>query len=103
MEYLDICIQAPVDVKLKTNTLVNTTAGIDGAYYVAISLAHDTCCIHQDQVTIDGNKMTYHIGQYAFRETDHGIQYYDYNWKFFDKMTQELWFGYKAEQELLEK
>lgn len=103
MEYLEIMIQAPVDVNLKTNTLVNTVPGIDGTHFVAINLTHGMCCIYQEQIDIDGNKMPYHMGQYAFRETDHGIQYYDYNWKFFDEMTQELWFGYKAEQELLEK
>lgn len=102
---MDISVQAPVDLKLKVNSNFFGVGPGGEQPYVAISATHGLCQVYCDVIQPDGSRYFHHImGPYAFRETDNGIQYYDsYSWKYFDKMTQELYCGYLAEKELLDE
>lgn len=98
MEYMDINIQAPVELVINTNTFGKGPCGEQ--YKVGINLDHGMCAVYYEQVDNNGDRSIYHQSQYAIRATDHGLQYYDYSWRYFCKRAQEEYAGYLMEKEV---
>lgn len=105
MEFMDVNIQAPVDVCLKMSNHYFGQGPSGEVPKVAISMSHGLCIIYCEVMNPDASKYIHQLaGPHAFRETDYGIQFYDgCVWKYFNKMTQELYCGYLAEKELLDE
>ena len=98
---MDINIQATIDYKFRAGDYFGSGPNGETAY-VLISEVHGVCEI-SCECGDDGNKWINRLqGPWAYRETEHGIQYYDgFSWRYFPKIVQEQYVGVIAEREIL--
>jgi len=102
MDFMDVNIQVPVEMKLRAGSHFGVGPGGETAY-VVINVTHGLCEIVCEIDNGDGTSWVNRLaGQWAFRETDHGVQYFDnFSWKYFPKIVQEQYVGIIAEREIL--
>lgn len=106
MEFLNINVEAPVDVVLRTtNNQYHFGCGPNGEENIKVAICQQfgMCQVYVDAIDTNGVKYIHFLlGPFAFRESNYGIQFYDScSWRNFDKLAQEQWAGYKAEEAIL--
>lgn len=104
MDFLTVQMEIPVAVTLRVTN--NNYYWLDNPdnrlIYLAVNHKQGICQPYITEVDVNGNRYIMNSGcHFAFRETNNGIQFYDNGWRYFEKMTQELWVGYKAEDAIL--